>query len=85
MRRPVIAAGEKEGGYLLYFFGNYTQREIGEIYGYGKNTVYDTTYTVPYRSCRRKWRCFYMGSPNLVPYETIVLAISGEPEAVDKV
>lgn len=26
-----------------------------------------------------------MGSPNLVPHETIVRAISGEPEAVDKV
>ena len=26
-----------------------------------------------------------MGKPNLVPYETIVRATSGEPEAVDKV
>lgn len=24
----------------LYFFGNYTQREIGEIYGNGKSTVW---------------------------------------------
>jgi len=33
---------------------------------------------------RRKWRCFCMGNPNLVPYETIVRAISGKPEAVDE-
>lgn len=26
-----------------------------------------------------------MGSPNLLPYETIVRAISGDPEAVDEV
>ncbi|EOS45191.1 hypothetical protein C809_03030 [Lachnospiraceae bacterium MD335] len=26
-----------------------------------------------------------MGNPNLLPYETIVWATSGEPEAVDKV
>ncbi len=26
-----------------------------------------------------------MGNPNLIPYETIVRATSGEPEAVDKV
>ena len=26
-----------------------------------------------------------MGNPNLLPYETIVRATSGEPEAVDKV
>lgn len=26
-----------------------------------------------------------MGNPNLVPYETIVRATSGEPEAVDEV
>jgi hypothetical protein len=35
--------------------------------------------------CAKKWRCFHMGNPNLLPYETIVWATSGEPEAVDKV
>ncbi len=43
-----------------------------------------TIYTVLCRCCRRKWRCFCMGNPNLVPYETIVRATSGEPEAVDE-
>ena len=36
-------------------------------------------------SCKGKWKCFRMGSPNLLPYETIVRATSGEPEAVDEV
>ena len=34
---------------------------------------------------RKKWRDFRMGNTNLVPYETIVRATSGEPEAVDEV
>lgn len=38
-----------------------------------------------YNSCKWKWRCFYMGNPNLLPYETIVRATSGEPEAVNEV
>ena len=42
------------------------------------------TYTVPCRCCRRKWRCVYMGNPKLIPYETIVRATSGEPEAVEE-
>ena len=32
-----------------------------------------------------KWKRFHMGNPNLLPYETIVRATSGEPEAVDEV
>ena len=38
-----------------------------------------------YSSCTKKWRCFHMWNPNLLPYETIVRATSGEPEAVDEV
>ena len=38
-----------------------------------------------YGSCKRKWRCFRTGNPNLLSYETIVRATSGEPEAVDEV
>ena len=29
--------------------------------------------------------CFHIGTPNLLPYETIVWATSGKPEAVDDV
>ncbi len=43
------------------------------------------TYTAHYRCCRKKWRDFHMGNTNLVPYETIVRATNGEPEAVDEV
>ena len=43
------------------------------------------TYTVPCKCCMKKWRCFSMRNPKLVPYETIVRATSGEPEAVDEV
>ena len=59
----------------LYFFGRYTQQETGD----------GITYTVLCRCYRKKWRCFHMGKPNLVPYETIIRATSGEPEAVDEV
>ncbi len=38
-----------------------------------------------YSFCTRKWRCFRMGNPNLLPYEMIARATSGEPEAVDEV
>ena len=37
-----------------------------------------------YGSCTKKWRCFHMENPNLLLYETIVRATSGEPEAVDE-
>lgn len=43
------------------------------------------TYTVPCKCCMKKWRCFSMRNPKLVPYETIVRATSGEPEAIDEV
>ena len=36
-------------------------------------------------SCKGKCRCFHMGNSNLLPYETIVRATNGEPEAVDEV
>ena len=35
-------------------------------------------------SAKRKWRCFRMGKSESFPYETIVRATSGEPEAVDE-
>ena len=38
-----------------------------------------------YNSCTKKWRCFRIRNPNFSPYETIVRATSGEPEAVDEV
>ena len=40
------------------------------------------TYTVPCKCCMKKWRCFSVRKPKLVPYETIVRATSSEPEAI---
>ena len=68
----------------LYFFGNYTQQEIADLYGYCKSTAWIIS-TARYRRCRKKWRDFHMGNTNLVSYETIVRATNGEPEAVDEV
>ena len=68
----------------LYFFGRYTQQEIGELYGRCR-VRRGITYTVPCKCCMKKWRCFSMRNPKLVPYETIVRATSGEPEAIDEV
>ena len=38
-RRPVISAGEEREIIFLYFFGHYTQREIGEMYGRCRSTT----------------------------------------------
>ncbi len=69
---------------FLYFSGHYTQQETGEMYGRCRSTTgYQIRRTL--QLLQRKWRCFHMGNPNLLPYETIVRATSGEPEAVDEV
>ena len=69
---------------FLYFFGHYTQREIGEMYD-ASGVRLGIKSAGLYSFCTKKWRCFCMGNPNLLPYETIVRATSGEPEAVDEV
>ena len=65
----------------LYFFGRYTQQEIGELYGRCRSTAWHHIHS----ALQMKWRCFSMRNPKLVPYETIVRATSGEPEAIDEV
>ena len=39
-RRPVISAGEKAGNYFPLLFGDYTQQEIGEMYGRCRSTAW---------------------------------------------
>ncbi len=63
---------------FLYFLGYYTQREIGKCT--------DAAGVRPgiksaglCNSCIKKWRCFHMRNPNLLPYETTVRATSGKP------
>ena len=68
----------------LYFFGRYTSRKSGNCTD-AAGVRRGITYTVPCKCCMKKWRCFSMRNPKLVPYETIVRATSGEPEAIDEV
>ncbi len=53
----------------------------GELYGRCRSTAWHHIHSA-YKCYMKK---FYMRNPKLVPYETIVRATSGEPEAVDEV
>ncbi len=69
---------------FLYFFGHYTQREIGEMYGRCRSTTgYQIRRTL--RLLHKEMEVLSHGESELLPYETIVRATSGEPEAVDEV
>lgn len=82
---PCYRCRRKRGrSFTFTFSGIIHSGKSGKYTGMEK-VRYGTTCTVPCRCCRRKWRCFYMGNSNFVPYETIVRATSGEPEAVDEV
>lgn len=67
----------------LYFFGRYTQQEIGELYRRCRSTRV-ITYTVPCKCCMKKWRCCPMSSL-LLPYDTIIKAHEGDPIAIQAV
>ena len=79
-RCPVIPAGEKEGNHLPLFFralhptGN--RGNIRKLPEYG---------VVSHTQCLADVTERNGGASNLVPYETIVRATSGETEAVDEV
>ncbi len=68
----------------LYFSGVTHSRKSGNCTD-AAGVRRGITYTVPCKCCMKKWRCFSMRNPKLVPYETIVRATSGEPEAIDEV
>ena len=69
---------EREMIYLS-FFKRIPQHEIGRQYGRSRSTAgYHIRKT-------RKWREGHMRNKRLLPYETIVQAASGEPEAVGTV
>ena len=74
---------EREMIYLS-FFKRIPQHEIGRQYGRSRSTA---GYHIrkPYGSSKRKWREWHMRNNRLLPYETIVQAASGEPEAVGTV
>ena len=71
---------EREMIYLS-FFKRIPQHEIGRQYGRSRATISEKSYG----SSKRKWREWHMRNNRLLPYETIVQATSGEPEAVGTV
>ena len=68
----------------LSFFKRIPQHEIGRQYGRSRSTA-ATISEKSYGSSKRKWREWHMRNNRLLPYETIVQATSGEPEAVGTV
>ena len=71
---------EREMIYLS-FFKRIPQHEIGRQYGRSRSTA---GYHIR-KVLRQKWREWHMRNNRLLPYETIVQATSGEPEAVGTV
>ncbi len=82
--QPCCLCRRKRGKSFTFTFSGITHSRKSEIYTGIVKVRHGITYTVPCRCCRRKWRCFCVGNPKLIPYETIVRATSGEPEAVEE-
>ena len=81
----LLSLPEKKGKSFTFTFSGITHSRKSRIYTGIVRVRHGITYTAHYRRCREKWRDFHMGNTNLVPYETIVRATNGEPEAVDEV
>ena len=75
---------QKQEMLYLSFFKRMPQHEIGRRYGRSRSAV---GYHIrkAYSSFTRKWRDWRMRNNELLPYDTIVQATSGEPEAVNTV
>lgn len=73
---------EREMIYLS-FFKRIPQHEIGDSTARRSTAGYHIRKS--YGSSKRKWREWHMRNNRLLPYETIVQATSGEPEAVGTV
>ena len=75
---------QKQEMLYLSFFKRMPQHEIGRRYG---RSLSAAGYHIrkPYSSFTRKWRDWRMRNNELLPYDTIVQATSGEPEAVNTV
>lgn len=74
---------EREMIYLS-FFKRIPQHEIGRQYGRSRSTAgYHIRKVL--RQLQAEWREWHMRNNRLLPYETIVQATSGEPEAVGTV
>lgn len=76
---------EKKREIIYLYFSDITHSRKSGNYTDAAGVRRGITYTVPCKCCMKKWRCFSVRNPKLVPYETIIRATSGEPEAVDEV
>lgn len=75
---------QKQEMLYLSFFKRMPQHEIGRRYGRSRSAAgYHIRKTI--HSFTRKWRDWRMRNNELLPYDTIVQATSGEPEAVNTV
>ena len=81
----LLSLPEKKREIIYLYFSGITHSRKSGIYTGIVKVRHGIISTVPCRCCRRKWRCFCVGNPKLIPYETIVRATSGEPEAVEEV
>ena len=76
---------EKKREIIFLYFSDIIRNKKSVNYMDVAEVQYGITCTVLCRFYKKKWRCFQMEKPNLVPYETIIKATKGEPEAVDEV
>ena len=74
---------QKQEMLYLSFFKRMPQHEIGRRDAAA--VQWATISEKPYSSFTRKWRDWRMRNNELLPYDTIVQATSGEPEAVNTV
>ena len=78
--KPCPLCRRKKGKSFIFTFSGVTHNRKSGNYTDAAGVQRGIIYTVPCKCCMKKWR-----NPKLVPYETIVRATSGEPEAVDEV
>ena len=83
--KPCPLCQRKKGKSFIFTFSGVTHNRKSGNYTDAAGVRRGITYTVPCKCCMKKWRCFSVRNPKLVPYETIIRATSGEPEAVDEV
>ena len=82
--KPCPLCRRKRGKSFTFIFSGVTHSRKSGNFTDAAGVRHGITYTVTYKCCMKKWRCFSMRNPKLVPYETIVRATSGEPEAIDE-
>ena len=83
--KPCPLCRRKRGKSFTFTFSGVTHGRKSGNYTDDAGVRHGIIYIVPCKCYMKKWRWFSVRNPKLVPYETIVRATSGEPEAVDEV